>query len=725
MPVPAGIATVTVTGKYIRPDGTPLAGSVTFTADAAVRLPDQDATTLGAVTVALNTDGSFSVILIATDNTDARPVNYTYTVLETLTGMPTRTYAISLPKATPAIDLADIAPTDPSTGDYVLVAGPAGKTILNGTTPPGSGIGTNGDFFLDYAAWTIYGPKTSGAWPSGHALGSSSAVASINGHTGAVVLTAADVGATTTAAASSYTDGVIAAEVTRANGAYLAREGNLAELTDPASARTHLGINLANLPFRTGWYNVRDPAYGAIGDGVTVDSAAIQAAVNAAITAGGGTVYIPAGTYVCSGVYLGSNVTLVGAGMGATVLLLDPTATPGTNAWVIRVANGSTVAASYVTVSDLTIDGNRGAFTNPAGKVYGYYLGTGTLGLVTDCAVTRVEFRHCPTYACDIVNALRVAVTDCWSHDNGGTLGSFNACSGFEILGDDVTLVNCRAMTNSAKGFISGESSVVHYRTRFIGCTAQGNTSDGFNLHDGVSNSSIIGCAARDNGGSGITLSTSAVRNVVTSCATSGNSVNGIRLDSATYTTVTSCITDANATASVGNPEIYLVNGAAFNTIAHCTVNSVNSNTSIVEHDTSNNNVFRANVYNKTFTLVGAASNTVDPSLALATERVSTVASSGASQTVPAPTTYSITDITLSTTGMVLTFPTATAGSSFTLVLRQDASGGRTVTWPSGTKWAGGTTPSLTTTASAVDVFSFVCVNGASWMGFVAGQDVK
>jgi len=59
-------------------------------------------------------------------------------------------------------------------------------------------------------------------------------------------------------------------------------------------------INLSAIEDKGGQvFNVR--AYGAKGDGTTNDTAAVQAAINAANTAGGGTVYFPAGTYLIAG----------------------------------------------------------------------------------------------------------------------------------------------------------------------------------------------------------------------------------------------------------------------------------------------------------------------------------------------------------------------------------------------------------------------------------------
>ena len=73
------------------------------------------------------------------------------------------------------------------------------------------------------------------------------------------------------------------------------------------------------------------------------------------------------------------------------------------------------------------------------------------------------------------------------------------------------------------------------------------------------------------------------------------------------------------------------------------------------------------------------------------------------------------------------TMPSGTtlqAGSSFTLILTQDGTGSRTGTF-TGAKWAGGTAPTLTTTATTgIDILTFTTFNGGSspvWHGFLAG----
>jgi hypothetical protein len=68
------------------------------------------------------------------------------------------------------------------------------------------------------------------------------------------------------------------------------------------------------------------------------------------------------------------------------------------------------------------------------------------------------------------------------------------------------------------------------------------------------------------------------------------------------------------------------------------------------------------------------------------------------------------------------TFPTATTGESFTLFLRQDGTGSRTVTWPANVRWPGGTAPTITSTASRQDKYIFTA-DGTNWYGSNAGQN--
>lgn len=71
--------------------------------------------------------------------------------------------------------------------------------------------------------------------------------------------------------------------------------------------------------------SVKDIPYGAIGDGVTDDTSAIQAAIRAAEALGGGHVFFPRGAYRITGnlTVLGQYVTLVGEHRKSAVLFID------------------------------------------------------------------------------------------------------------------------------------------------------------------------------------------------------------------------------------------------------------------------------------------------------------------------------------------------------------------------------------------------------------------
>ena len=65
--------------------------------------------------------------------------------------------------------------------------------------------------------------------------------------------------------------------------------------------------------------------FGAKGDGQTLDTPAINKAIETAAAAGGGTVHFPAGTYLSVSIRLKSNITLY-LDQGATILAADPIA---------------------------------------------------------------------------------------------------------------------------------------------------------------------------------------------------------------------------------------------------------------------------------------------------------------------------------------------------------------------------------------------------------------
>ncbi len=73
--------------------------------------------------------------------------------------------------------------------------------------------------------------------------------------------------------------------------------------------------------FDTSVYNIKD--FGAVGDGKTLDSPAINKAIDDAASKNGGTVYFPAGTYLSVSIHLKSNIALY-LDQGATILAADP-----------------------------------------------------------------------------------------------------------------------------------------------------------------------------------------------------------------------------------------------------------------------------------------------------------------------------------------------------------------------------------------------------------------
>ncbi len=126
----------------------------------------------------------------------------------------------------------------------------------------------------------------------------------------------------------------------------------------------------------TGVYDVR--AYGARGDGVSNDSAAIQAAINAA-SAVGGTVTVPAGTFaVNSTISLKSGVTVRGAGIDRTILSMPNQSAP------TNLLRGSGV--NNVSIMDLSL-------SSPAAS--GFVFAIGLTNDYSNVTVERVKVTGC------------------------------------------------------------------------------------------------------------------------------------------------------------------------------------------------------------------------------------------------------------------------------------------------------------------------------------------
>ena len=85
-------------------------------------------------------------------------------------------------------------------------------------------------------------------------------------------------------------------------------------------------------------------------------------------------------------------------------------------------------------------------------------------------------------------------------------------------------------------------------------------------------------------------------------------------------------------------------------------------------------------------------------------------------------------EVILSENVATLTFanpPAAGRAGSCTLILKQDATGGRIVAWPGSVRWPGGTPPLVTAAANAIDVYAFITRDaGATWYGFPGGKDL-
>jgi hypothetical protein len=80
--------------------------------------------------------------------------------------------------------------------------------------------------------------------------------------------------------------------------------------------------------------------------------------------------------------------------------------------------------------------------------------------------------------------------------------------------------------------------------------------------------------------------------------------------------------------------------------------------------------------------------------------------------------------ITMPAGNITIAIANETAGQIFSIEIVQDAVGSRTITWFSTIRWADGNAPTLTTTGSKKDIFTFICTGTDAYDAFVAGQNI-
>lgn len=250
-------------------------------------------------------------------------------------------------------------------------------------------------------------------------------------------------------------------------------------------------------------------AAGAKGDGSTDDTTAIQAALDACRSAGGGIVYFPQGTYMLSmatrtggfagnacALMYGANTTILGAGAGATSLKLrnSQQGTTGLGSNNAAIFSPYNVSQEQVTFADFTVDGNGG---NQSDQHHGIY-------------VWRQRG----------VRLFRVRAMNCRGTANtGGATETF--C--FYISGStDVTHVACEAIQTAgtvANGYVAnGSQSVVYQGCRAVAIGTAASFGFGFNVGTTSASSRQIvyqGCHAYLCGTQGFHIDSANVADVI------------------------------------------------------------------------------------------------------------------------------------------------------------------------------------------------------------------
>lgn len=146
----------TVTGTYVGLDGTPMVGTIVFSARPAVLFDYSQFKVIvpRGLQVPLDANGHFSIVLPATDDPDISPLDWTYLVTEQIPNG--RSYDIEAPQ-NQTVDITQAAPQADATGtpvvrgtpgtgvvDLILLGSQLVVTLSDGTTVTAGSIDIDG-----------------------------------------------------------------------------------------------------------------------------------------------------------------------------------------------------------------------------------------------------------------------------------------------------------------------------------------------------------------------------------------------------------------------------------------------------------------------------------------------------------------------------------------------------------------------------------------------------
>ncbi|NTW31033.1 MAG: LamG domain-containing protein [Bacteroidetes bacterium] len=198
-----------------------------------------------------------------------------------------------------------------------------------------------------------------------------------------------------------------------------------------------------------------------------------------------------------------------------------------------------------------------------------------------------------------------------------------------------------------------------------------------------------------------------------------GNDVTFTTLNIPTVTTPTAISITTNSATLGAN--ITSDGGAAITARGTCWGTSANPSTNCIAEGGTATGVF-------TKPRTGLPAGTLIYYRGYATNNVGTGYSADGTFTTVTPATVNwnnsnVQEITLDA-NRSFSFTNGKSGGLYTLIIKQDGTGGWTVTWSSNIKWAGGITPILSTTANAVDLIRFV-FDGTNFLGNGITLDIK